>query len=158
YTDERGTQTTFFIPVPRGHLAITSPHAVAKVPILWQDQPPPYYETPTATPAVPIVYDPFTIASTIPESPTKQQTLTSIDAMVYGCFSPTPPPSCNEEREGMVAEARDTALTQAGNLLVCGVPVHQSNGYDNLLPGPGRVDLFLNMSWLIAPQGFRSIG
>lgn len=159
YTDENGKQTTFFIPEPTGHLAITSPRAGAMVPMPWRDEPPPYFVTPTATPVAPVLHDPFTIAYTLPGVPTSQHPVgpTGIHAIVYGCVDVTPPPSCGVETEGEVAEAWDEAPAQTGTLLVGNVPVPQDTGYHHLVPGPGQVDLFLFMKWTLAPQGFRSI-
>jgi hypothetical protein len=95
------------------------------------------------------------ITYTLPDIPAKQY-LSSIIAAAESCSSTTDAATC-----GTVVEAREEDPVQDGTLIVSDASPADAGlapGYGRLSPGPGAVRLDFHMGWVLASQGFRSIG
>ncbi len=164
YTDESGLQTTATIPVPLAPLAFTSPTAGAHVPISA-----PFEPQSVATPAdarclinqvrqLVVVHYTFPVppgyTPPLPDQPVSprfadQEPYATVTAQAgIGSFSP-PPAQCYEPS--------GSGLAATGTYVLSFVNTPSGVGFQQIVPGPGYIELSLAMQWLPPAGGFQAI-
>ena len=174
YTDEGGLQTTATIPVPLAQLAFTSPTAGAHVPIptLAADQaittPP---ATASASPSPAPVSQPLVIHYTFPvppgyTPPLPSQPFTLTAWNPYVNFADQGPHAQVEAYPGSGSIppapqqcAEQCILGQAaiGTYVLSFVNAPSGVGFQQIVPGPGYIELSLVMQWSPPAGGFQAI-
>lgn len=165
YTDESGLQTTATIPVLLAQLAFTSPTAGAHVRISAPFEPQSVATPPANAPCLSnqvrqlvVIHYTFPVppgyTPPLPDQPVSprfadQEPYATVTAQAgIGSFSP-PPAQCYEPR--------GSGLAATGTYVLSFVNAPSGVGFQQIVPGPGYIELSLAMQWLPPAGGFQAI-